>query len=209
MNTFVLDIWGKRQAGSGDGGQGRAPTEPTQSGGWPCGLKQRCVTMPRRRPARCVAPRSTGLGVSAFARQLTVRQPGGGDIQLRFCRYPRTHRDRRPFINASSATAGTSGTSIAANADSSVDASARAGSAQPVMSPWPSAICYLNTPNLPTTHGRKGAEPPLSRTLSPQVPSAPRILKTGGDPSHTRTPLLGHSSGRHRAGLSAAPGLIS
>ena len=49
-----------------------------------------------------------------------------------------------------------------------------------------------------------GAKPPLPRTLSPQVPSAPRILKTGGDPG-----FLGNSPGRRRAGPPAASGRIS
>jgi len=123
-----------------------------------------------------VAPRSSRLGVSAFARQLTVRRPGGVDIRLRFRPYQRTHRARRSSTNAQSARAGTSVTSIAATAGSSAGAWAWEASAQPATSRWPSVICYPNTPH-PDHHGGQGAEPPLPRTPSPQVPSAPRIIK--------------------------------
>ncbi len=123
-----------------------------------------------------MAPRSSRLGVSVFARQLTVRPPGGVDIRLRFRPYQRTHRARRSSTNAQSARAGTSVTSIAATAGSSAGAWAWEASAQPATSRWPSVICYPNTPH-PDHHGGQGAEPPLPRTPSPQVPSAPRIIK--------------------------------
>jgi hypothetical protein len=62
------------------------------------------------------------------------------------------------------------------------NASAWADFARHAMNQYQSAICSLNTP---TSLGEQGAKPHLPRTLSPQVPSAPRILKTGGNPSHT------------------------
>ena len=51
-------------------------------------------------PARCVAPRSSRLADSAFARQLAVRRPGGVDIRLRFRPVPAhtpRHNDRLPM----------------------------------------------------------------------------------------------------------------
>jgi hypothetical protein len=107
-------------AGKGVLPLGRFATEA----GWPCCLNHRCVTLARRWPARCAAPRFNRLAASAFAHRLTVRRPGGVDIQLRFRPYQRVRRDRPPSINAQSARAGTSATSIAATVGGSAGASA-------------------------------------------------------------------------------------
>ena len=138
-------VWGECQIGPSDGWHGRAATWSPRHGGWPCRLKHRCVTIARRWPARCVAPRFSRLDVSAFARQLTVKRPGGVDIQPRFRPYQHTHRDRRPSINAQSATAATSVISIAATARGSAVASAWVDFVRRATSQWPSAICYPTT----------------------------------------------------------------
>jgi hypothetical protein len=115
---------------------------------------------------------SRALGDAYFAVERVDKWRGGANIQLGCQSYPRRRRATAPSINAQHVTAATWASSIAVTAGGSADVSAWVDSARRATSLWPSVICYLNTPSLPTV--RRGQGPsPFPPEPSYPLPAAP------------------------------------